>query len=99
MNFKPACSWVSLIATLEIAHEWFFTSMSELVSLQVALCNKLLFALRAHKRSLSSVGSHMCFKVSSFREFFQTFFEWAQEYLFLIFGSLYFLDQSFIEFR
>lgn len=58
----------------------------------MTLCDELLFALGAHEGSLTGMGPHMSLKVASLREFFQTLFKGANEYLLLILGSFDLFD-------
>lgn len=59
MNLQSACSGVLLVAVYVVADKGFFTSMSQFVGLQMALCNELLLALFAHEWSLPCVGPHV----------------------------------------
>lgn len=87
VDLEPASSGVSLVAPRSIANEGFFTSVGQLVGLKMAFGDELLKALKALKRSLSCVRSHMRLKVTCLREFFQTRFERAKQDLLLVLGS------------
>jgi len=47
-----------------VTNEWFFASMSEFVSLQVALGDKLLAALVADEWSLTSMSPHVSLEIA-----------------------------------
>ena len=66
--------------------------MGELMSLEMAFCDKLLIALTAHKGSLTCMSSHVRLEIASLREFLQTLLKGAQEDLLLLFWSLYLLE-------
>jgi hypothetical protein len=92
VNLETASSRVSFIAAMDFTHEWFFPSVGQFVSLQVAFCNKLLVALNAYEWSLASMCPHVSLEVSGLCKLFQTLFKRANQYLFFIFGPLYFFE-------
>lgn len=77
MDLQTACPRVAFGATMVRTNKWFFSCVSQLMSLKMALGDELLVALRAHKWSFARVGSHMGLEISGFRELFQALLKGA----------------------
>ena len=82
-----------------VAYEWFFTSVSEFVSLQMSFSYKLLVALIAHKWTLSSVSPHVSLQIACLGEFLKTLFEWTDKNFLLILGSFDWFNLSYKRIR
>ena len=54
-----------------VADEWFHTSVSELMCLQVSFGNERKVTFNAFERSFTSVSSNVCLKITSLRELFK----------------------------
>ena len=66
VNFKSASTRILFDATRVSTFEWFLTSMSCLMRLQMSFGNKTNVAHVAHEWALPSMRPDMCFKVSCF---------------------------------
>jgi hypothetical protein len=96
VDLQTTSSRVSFVAAVNFAHKRFLAGMSQLMGLQVALGNKLLIAFDADEWSLSGMGPHMRLQVTCFSKLFQALFERTYQYLFLVFGSLDFLELLYL---
>lgn len=92
MDLQATSPGVAFRAPMVRTNEWLFSCVRQLVGLQMALCDKLLVALRAHERSLSGVGSHMGLEISSLGELFEALFKGANQNLLFFLGALDLLD-------
>ena len=83
MQLKPPSPGVALAKALDLTHKRFLSSMSRLVSVEMALCDELLIADLTNKRPsvLVESGAHMSLEISSFAEFLVTIVERAKEHL------------------
>lgn len=98
MNFQSAGSGVTFGAPRMCALEGLLSSMSQFVSLQMTFSDELLVTLIADKRTLSSVGPHVCFQVACLRKLFEALLERTHEYLLLLLRPLHLFDLSYISF-
>lgn len=90
MNFKSSSPGIPFITARHGTHKWFLSSVSELMSLQMAFSYELLATLNTNERPFPCVCTHVCLQVSCFGKLFQTFLEWTQQDFFFIFWSFYF---------
>ena len=96
MDFESAGPGVALCAPAVRALKGFLPRVGQLVRLQVPLGDELLLTEAADEGTLTRVRTHMRLQVTSFRKFLKAFFEGADEYLLLLFGSLHLLNLRYI---
>jgi len=87
MNLESAGSRVLFIAAVELAHEGLQASVSQLVSLEVTLCDELLVALRTLERTFAGVSAHVGLQVSRLLKLLQTPFKGTNQELDFAFGA------------